>query len=74
MLDTTMQRLCNSLTTFKLFTLFLQLNELRSIMENQKRTHGNLIKDLINDLADERKKTATMQIEIDRLQKLTSAV
>ena len=33
-----------------------------------------VIKDLINEVAEERKKLATLQIEVDRLRKLTTTV
>ena len=50
------------------------MTELRDLLDLQKTTQGNLVKELINDLAEERKKLATLQIEIDRLRKLTASV
>ena len=50
------------------------MNELKDLLDVQKTTHGNLVKELINDLATERKKVAMLQIEIDRLIKLTAHV
>ncbi|XP_054164013.1 SH3 domain-containing kinase-binding protein 1-like [Oppia nitens] len=51
-----------------------QVTELKEMVETQKQSYSKVIKDLINDVADERKKLATLQIEIDRLRKLTTTV
>ena len=47
---------------------------MKELVESQKQSYGKIIKDLINDGAEERKKLATLQIEIDRLRKLTTTV
>ena len=57
-----------------LLPVSFQVNELKDLLDVQKTTHGNLVKELINDLATERKKVAMLQIEIDRLIKLTAHV
>ncbi|KAI1287003.1 CD2-associated protein [Halotydeus destructor] len=54
--------------------LLKQVSELKKIVEEQKHSYRTAIKDLINDVAEERKKLATLQIEVDRLRKLTTTV
>jgi hypothetical protein len=54
--------------------LLKQVSELKEMVEAQKQSYGTVIKDLINDVAEERKKLATLQIEVDRLRKLTTTV
>jgi len=51
-----------------------QVVELRDLLEVQKAAQGTLVKELINDLAEERKKLAMLQIEMDRIRKLTTTV
>ena len=48
--------------------------DLTEIVETQKQTYKGLMKDLINDLAEEKKKVANLTIEVDRLRKLTTTV
>jgi hypothetical protein len=50
------------------------VTELRDLLDVQKTSQGNLLKELINDLAEERKKVATLEIEIDRLRRLTASI
>lgn len=52
----------------------LQINDLTELVETQKHTYRTLIKDFINDLAEEKKKVANLHIEVDRLRKITSTV
>jgi len=51
-----------------------QVSELRDALEAQKSASRTLVNELINDMAEDRKKLATLQIEIDRLRKLTTTV
>jgi len=51
-----------------------QISELRDALEAQKSASRTLVNELINDMAEDRKKLATLQIEIDRLRKLTTTV
>ncbi|CAG2102844.1 unnamed protein product [Medioppia subpectinata] len=51
-----------------------QVTELKEAVDTQKLTYSKTIRDLINDVADEQKKVATLQIEIERLRKLTTTV
>lgn len=50
------------------------MNELKELIEAQKQSYGTIIKDLINEVAEERKKLATLVIEVDRLRKLSTTV
>ena len=48
--------------------------ELKEYIETQSKTNSSsIIKELINDMAEERKKMAALQIEVDRLRKLNAA-
>jgi len=51
-----------------------KVNDLTDTVETQKQTYKGLIKDLINDIAEEKKKVANLTIEVDRLRKLTTTV
>ncbi|KAI1287004.1 SH3 domain-containing kinase-binding protein 1 [Halotydeus destructor] len=52
--------------------LLKQIIELKKIVEEQKNSYRAAIKDLINDAAEERKKLATLHIEVERLRKVTT--
>lgn len=43
-------------------------------LEQQKQSQGKIVKELINDLAEERKKLAMLTIDVDRLRKLSTTV
>ena len=49
------------------------MNQLEDQVENQRREHSRQLKLLFEELDDERKKRACMEIEIERLKKLVSA-
>lgn len=51
-----------------------QVNELKESLEVQKQSYSKIVKELIDDLAEERKKLALLTIEVDRLRKLSSTV
>lgn len=42
-------------------------------MEQQKQSQSRIVKELIDDLAEERKKLAMLTIDVDRLRKLSAA-
>lgn len=58
---------------FPALTLLLQVAQLRELFDTQSKSKSKTIKELINDLAEERKKLSALQIEVDRLRKLNSA-
>ena len=51
-----------------------QIQEQHSMFENHKRNLSEMVKELINELAEEKKKIAALQIEFDRMRKLTTTV
>ena len=53
--------------------LDLQVQELRDQVEQQRQVQTRIVKELIDDVAEERKKLATLTIDVDRLRKLSSA-
>lgn len=51
-----------------------QLAEQNNVFETHKRNLTEMVKELINELAEEKKKIAGVQIELDRMRKLTTTV
>lgn len=51
-----------------------QLAEQSNVFEAHKRNLTEMVKELINELAEEKKKIAGVQIELDRMRKLTTTV
>ena len=58
---------------FSFSPLDLQVQELRDQVEQQRQVQTRIVKELIDDVAEERKKLATLTIDVDRLRKLSSA-
>ncbi|RWS09848.1 SH3 domain-containing kinase-binding protein 1-like protein [Dinothrombium tinctorium] len=54
--------------------LLKQFNELKDLVEYQKQSFESVRKDLINDVAEAKQKLATLQIEVERLRRLTTTV
>lgn len=48
--------------------------ELKSSFESYKTSKKLEVKELINEIAEEKTKVATLQIEVDRLRKLSTTV
>lgn len=59
---------------FYFYLPFLQLAEQSNVFEAHKRNLTEMVKELINELAEEKKKIAGVQIELDRMRKLTTTV
>jgi len=50
------------------------LQEQQTFFEGHKKNLSDMVKKLINELAEEKKKIADLQIELDRMRKLTTTV
>lgn len=44
------------------------------MVETVKESYGSVVRDLINQVAEARKNMATLEIEVDRLRKLSTTV
>ncbi|XP_015793672.1 SH3 domain-containing kinase-binding protein 1 isoform X1 [Tetranychus urticae] len=54
--------------------LVKKVNELTDMVETVKESYGSVVRDLINQVAEARKNMATLEIEVDRLRKLSTTV
>lgn len=59
---------------FVSLSLFSQVEELKDNIDKGKDAYGSVVRELINEVAEVRKNVANLEIEVDRLRKLSTTV